>query len=222
MKLVSKENGRNNIEEAATLRGRHDVISRIATAKQKENNFCYHVKGKCYKLFTNKKTTTVAAKIRKIEIAEVIDDQIHLREDQPGTSRQTRSNQNSGRSFARSHYDKNHILYDVKCIICDVVKCNQEQTKFRISTYFKANLFVVAVKRNDDDVTVRLADIDDLSRLLASDIYYHPNCMKPYMNKFERKQLCLICKSPASRKEYSLDEPAILMIRRLSLEKKRF
>ena len=65
---------------------------------------------------------------------------------------------------------------------------------------------------------MRMADIDDVSRLVASDIYYHPKCMSRYMGRYTRRQLCLVCKIPASRNEYSLDEVTFQKIMSTSLE----
>ena len=43
----------------------------------------------------------------------------------------------------------------------------------------------MAVNYHNDDVKVRLADVDSVSRLIAADIYYHANCVRTYIIRYE-------------------------------------
>ena len=56
MKLSSGVSSREAVESAAKLRGNHAVLKRLDIALKSKVDFCYHVKGSCYKTFTKKGT----------------------------------------------------------------------------------------------------------------------------------------------------------------------
>ena len=64
-----------------------------------------------------------------------------------------------------------------------------------------------------------MADIDGISRLLASDIYYHANCMRSYMKKFERNRNCLLCEQDLRRDDCLMDSSTAKELLHKSLEK---
>ena len=87
------------------------------------------------------------------------------------------------------------IMYSIKCIVCNCVKKNGVRKKFRFSYPQTAQEFLDAINFNKDDVKTRLADIDNAERLLANDIYCHPNCKRLYLMKFYNSNAkCILCK----------------------------
>ena len=71
--------------------------------------------------------------------------------------------------------------------------------KYRFSYKQSAQEFLNALNFCNDDVKIRLADIDNAERLLANDIYYHPNCKKMYWRQFyNRNARCILCEDEIS------------------------
>ena len=92
---------------------------------------------------------------------------------------------------------KKEQLYEIKCIICNNVKLYDDiREKYRICQEDSAQQFLMAVNYHNDDMKVRLADIDSVSRLIAADIYYHANCFRAYIIRYEQViHNCILCMS---------------------------
>ena len=79
---------------------------------------------------------------------------------------------------------KSELLPSV-CIICNQSKRKSETKLFRICEPGRAQEFLDATRFFLDEVFERTSTLNDISSVFASDIMYHNNCMKPYINKFK-------------------------------------
>ena len=78
---------------------------------------------------------------------------------------------------------KSELLPSV-CIICNQSKRKSETKLFRICEPGRAQEFLDATRFFLDEVFERTSTMNDISSVFASNIMYHNNCMKPYINKF--------------------------------------
>ena len=77
-------------------------------------------------------------------------------------------------------------IHKQTCIICSKTQHKGIRDKHRISESPRAKKFLQAVNRLQDEVFVRVADLDSESRVFGADIYYHKVCLEGYLQKFDR------------------------------------
>ena len=105
--------------------------------------------------------------------------------------------------------DKRDITHKIKCIKCDQVSYKGVREKFKLSERPRAVLFLEAVKFLGDELSIKLADIDNVEQLMAADIYAHKDCMRLYLQKYEMEvSTCTICFNKCRRRGFysSLEE----------------
>ena len=80
---------------------------------------------------------------------------------------------------------------------------------------------MIAVRELQDEVYQRVADIEDWSSLIASDVYFHKDCKKNYMMKFQSMLAdCLLCESKVCHtSRYKLDIGSISVLLTVAREK---
>ena len=61
----------------------------------------------------------------------------------------------------------------------------------------RAQKLLMAATGRKDEVYLRLADLDSVSKLIAADIFYHSECIKVYLASYERmNKNCILCQQP--------------------------
>lgn len=84
---------------------------------------------------------------------------------------------------------------DMICTKCGHVKHKGVKMKAKLSETNRTLLFIKAVKHNQDMVFTRVAhrirddDQQSVASFLAADFFFHKNCIKSYLNAFEKKQV---------------------------------
>ena len=70
----------------------------------------------------------------------------------------------------------------------------------------RAKEVLLAIKHlNEGDLSVRLADIDSVERLLAQDLYYHKHCLAALLSQYRRLlTTCLLCSDPIDKSKHLL------------------
>ena len=92
------------------------------------------------------------------------------------------------------------MITHIRCIVCNQLKYKGNFIKHRFEYRESAQEFLDAVNFLQGELKTRLADVDNVDRLLASDIYYHHNCKLIIMNKYENSiAKCVLCQETISR-----------------------
>ena len=170
---TSTPDGRNRIKEAAEIR-RDEVYERLIVLESEY--FIYHVSNNCYKKYTHK---TSLEKLKQGRLKTNIDDN-----DIGSTNispRQSRS-QCTPREPVTSQDTK---ATKKTCVICCQLKYKGDYEKYRISENPRAQKFLSAACHLQDDVYTRTCDLQDEHALFGADLYYHTNCMRKYIKRFE-------------------------------------
>ena len=163
---VSSENGRKNIESAAAIR-KDIVYKRLSTVDRE--SIVYHVRHNCYKQYT-----------LKIKL-------LNLQGSSPSNADQTGKRNSRSLSKTRAPPSTGEIdIWKHQCVICTCAKHNKEYKKFRISENERAEMFLDAAIYFQDDVYLRICDLQDASAIFGSDIYCHKNCIRSYLLNYER------------------------------------
>jgi hypothetical protein len=214
------------VKRAAEIRNDDVVKYRIDQAEVSGIPFQYHINNECYKKYTLKKSLEAIDKKRKREEEEVESSGLQQNEEDADVESQsklsaTRSRASSSRNTtSSSNITKRDITHKVKCIVCNAVRCDGVREKSRMCEENRAERFLVAAKYMNDEVSRRLADVDNIERLIAADVYYHNKCMVVYLQDyiFETTD-CLICNHTCrkDRLSSSLDAELVVSI----LEKAR-
>ena len=108
---------------------------------------------------------------------------------------------------------KRDIGYEIKCIICNQTSVGGVREKSRFSEVSSASHFLEMYKFFKDEVFQRLAEIDNVSRLIAANIYYHKLCLCQYLMKFETSTTkCLVCLKPVAKWTNTLDNTTLIQL----------
>ena len=81
-----------------------------------------------------------------------------------------------------------------KCVICDRTRessGDRNRKLYRISESDRAMLFLDALNFFKDEVMTRCAFVGSAGDVFAADIFYHGNCMRQYLLKYERQVAAL-------------------------------
>ena len=170
-KTASTENGRKSMRNAADLR-RDEVYNRLQCLKE-EDVFVYHVNNVCYKKYTLKKTLDTLSRGENWESMK----------NESQEKRKTRS-----LTTHRAAPNDDTVIYKKKCVICNFIKHNGVYQKYRICEHASAEKFLEATIHFQDDVYERTCDLQDVGSVFGSDIFYHGNCLRGYIVKYERAQ----------------------------------
>ena len=92
---------------------------------------------------------------------------------------------------------KYKLANETKCVICNKISYKGDKSKSQIVSRDRAFRFLEAVQSNKDEVFTRIADLDTADSLIAADLFYHNQCMRKYLESYEKAQrVCLICTEP--------------------------
>ena len=75
------------------------------------------------------------------------------------------------------------------CIICNQVKFKNDTKLFRLCEESRTETFLKTISFKLDEVYTCCSTYDSVDKLFAADILSHENCMKTYLQKFQREQL---------------------------------
>ena len=86
-----------------------------------------------------------------------------------------------------------------------MISSKRIRDKYRVCEKNRAKLILAAIRMfPDDDISVRMADINNEEALLAQDIYYHKPCVEKLLSRYYRNQtVCTLC-SETVDKQYHL------------------
>ena len=172
--LTGTDGGRAKIQMAAAHLDDSLVMSRINTCS---NTFQYHQKPKsCYSTYILKSKRSSKTNSEP-EIA-----QIGVEEVEEGQSRYDPRKRRKITSFSDKEVDR-------KCVICDRARESigtRNRVLYRISESDRATLFIDAINFYNDDVKTRCVFIDTAGDVFAADIFYHGNCLRQYLIKYQR------------------------------------
>ena len=71
------------------------------------------------------------------------------------------------------------------CVICCQLKCKGDYEKYRISESLRAKKFLSAACHLQDGVYTWTCDLQDELAVFGADLYYHTNCMRKYIKRYE-------------------------------------
>ena len=170
---TSTPDGRARIKEAADIR-RDDVYERLSGLESE--NFVYHVSNDCYKKYTHK---TLLEKLKQSRPTTDINE--HDATSAIQTPRHSRS-----QCSPREPVTSPDIRATKKtCVICCQFKNKGDYEKHRISESPRAQKFLSAACHLQDDVYTRTCDLQDEHAVFGADLYYHTNCMRKYIKRYE-------------------------------------
>ena len=156
-KLYGTDSGRQQLKDASAILNDGLIV-------EKENLFLYHLP--CYRPYI----------LRAKRIPQLLS----------GTSLQENSNDTENlQARKRTPRSRKSDVLPTACIICNHSKHKNETKLYRICESGRAQQFLEATKFRLDEVFERISTLSDVSSVLASDIMYHNNCLKPYINKFQ-------------------------------------
>ena len=173
----SSEVGRNRIIEAASIRN-DDVSRRVNSVDP--TKIQYHVTNKCYKSYTLK---TNLERIQKQNSSRYIESNT-AKENVEGRPKPGHTRRSS--STSRTPPNNNMDIYRTTCVICGNMKHRNVYDKYRISECGRADKLLQATVYLQDDVYVRICDLETVESVFGADIYYHSACMLSYLRKYER------------------------------------
>ena len=137
----------------------------------------YHVSNECYKKYTLKKTLESIQNSTDINDNSKAIDMEHMLEEPFTRSKST------PHALPSSH---DVDMYRKDCIICSFKKHQGDYIKYRISEGDRAGNFLKAAVYFQDKLYVRICDLENTEAVFGADIYYHENCMRTYLNKYNR------------------------------------
>ena len=173
-----------------------------AVSANDENTFFYHVTNECYKSFTLYKPVAVDREKRIREEDIDVESASSMESNAQGAPPSTRSKVSSKRNPASAiEPPAKEVLTQYKCLVCDKIKCKGIYEKFKLREGHRACELFAAVKSTDDDVSMRVADIQTVSGLIAADIYTHKACIRAYLRQFS---FCLVCTEAVQAQKVAL------------------
>ena len=101
------------------------------------------------------------------------------------------------------------VVNSIKCVCCNSVEVLingvRIREKYKIVQVKRAQLFLDAIRLcPDDNISIRMADINNVETLIARDIYYHKPCLEKFLARHYRNMTtCIIC-SETINKQYNL------------------
>ena len=159
-KLSSTSNGCKSIREASVIR--NDSVATRLQQMPVEKNFFYHISNDCYKKYTN---ATLLRRIQEGTKSQKTPPNLNECGNPPRLV--TRSD-SSIRSAANPSNVRN-ISFSMKCIVCDKKSYNREYKKYRISESDRASKFLEASNFFQDDVFIRVCDLQDERSVFGAD-----------------------------------------------------
>ena len=78
-------------------------------------------------------------------------------------------------------------IYRKSCVICEHLKHKGDYEKFRISKEERAKKFLKAAAFFQDEVYVRICDLQDVHSVLEADLFCHKKCIKNCLQKSDDK-----------------------------------
>ena len=115
---------------------------------------------------------------------------------------------------------------DIKnmCIVCGNISYKDDVVKYRISECERAKKFLEAAVYFQDNVYVRTCDLQNEHAVFGADIYYHKNCLRLYIKKYDDEKTprkCKTLKKHAFSSTVSEIEPKLLQGNQISLSEYR-
>ena len=179
-KVISTEAGRIKLIDAASRR-QDDVYDRIQNIKEEEIK--YHVDNFCFKNYTHKnKLDSIGLNETKVDGKST-----NYKEGQSSTSSpistpiSTRS-----KSTPRPAASQDNTHYMQTCVCCGYAKHKGENEKFRLSESDRAKKFLDAAVFFQDETYLGTCDLQDISAVFGADLYFHKNCVRKYLLKYDR------------------------------------
>ncbi len=77
-------------------------------------------------------------------------------------------------------------FYDQVCVVCGSKKHNGVYYKYRISEEGRATKFLIASLYFLDEVYTRTCDLHDPAAVFGADLYCHKNCIRSYLQKYDK------------------------------------
>jgi len=168
------DDGRAKIRMAAEQLDDSLVISRINAYS---NTFKYHLKPKaCYSTYILKSKRSAKTKSEPELVEEV--EEGESSDSYKAPKRRKKSTSSSCKDIER------------KCVICDRAResCgDRNRVLYRISESDRAALFLDALNFYKDEVKTRCAFLDTAGDVFAADVFYHGNCFRQYLLKYNRQ-----------------------------------
>ena len=144
------------------------VISRI---KAYSNTFKYHQKPKaCYSTYILKSKRSVKTK------SEPELDSKEVEEGESSDHYKAPKRRKTSTSFSCKDIER-------KCVICDRAR----ESSGDISESDRAELFIDALNFYKDEVKTRCVFLDTAGDVFAADVFYHGNCLRQYLLKYNRQ-----------------------------------
>lgn len=174
-----KKAGQDSMKRAASIR--KDVVSkRLRGAEEEGTPYVYHNTNKCFKWYTHRQ------KLEAIEQSKVVgQNEMEVTENESVKPMLRRSSV-TPREAASSEKDPKEL----KCVVCgsDRVQVNRVslRNKYRISERTAAENFLIATKHLKDEVFCRVAELNSVEDVFASDVYCHSVCIRRYLHKHEQ------------------------------------
>ena len=177
--VLSNENGREKIKEAAKIR--NDIVTTRLNSLSEAAVFYYHVNNACYKQYCHKKS-----------LLKIQSEKERLENEDKASPSQSTDEENvrkPARKRARHYSPEARITsnLDRLCIICNQKSHKQIYHKYRICEYPRAEGFLKATLYLQDDVFTRTCDLQDVSSVFGADLLCHDNCISGYLLKYKRK-----------------------------------
>ena len=179
-RVISTEAGRIKLIDAASRR-QDDLYDRIQNIKEEEIK--YHVDNFCFKNYTHKnKLDSIGLNETKVDGKST-----NYKEGQSSTSSpistpiSTRS-----KSTPRPAASQDNTHYMQTRVCCGYAKHKGEYEKFRLSESDRAKKFLDAAVFFQDETYLRTCDLQDISAVFGADLYFHKNCVRKYLLKYDR------------------------------------
>ena len=151
------------------------VISRI---KAYSNTFKYHQNPKaCYSTYILKSKRSVKTK------SEPELDSKEVEEGESSDHYKAPKRRKTSTSFSCKDIER-------KCVICDRARessGDRNRVLYRISESDRAELFIDALNFYKDEVKTRCVFLDTAGDVFAADVFYHGNCLRQYLLKYNRQ-----------------------------------
>ncbi len=180
------EKGRNSVESSAKAKGGNDIVAQRLKQIDTDNViFVYHNNNICFKGYirNNDRKVTKGTPESKTDV------------------RKTRAQQTPRDPVQ----DKSDSHYEKICVVCGHKSVKRDYQKYRISEEGRAESFLKATLHFMDEVYERTCDLQDPYAIFGADLYYHSNCLRHYLDKYE-KDLTREAQSSKSMKRRELFE----------------
>ena len=193
-KLTSTEHGMKRIRDRADEVKGYDIVYKRLKSINGTPKFVYHMNTFCYRTYTRR----------------LSDKSKSPTGDQIGNSKQKLRSKLTTRSKPKIRKKSNYYEARRKeiCVICNKKKHKGVEVKFRLCEEGRVRHFLKATFFLQDNVYTRTCDLTDTRHILAADLFSHKNCMKAYLNEYDRKlnNPNVVEKSVAKLKKYIFSE----------------